>query len=38
VFEYLDLPVELADKPGALRLDAHRAEEHLAFREVSFAY
>jgi ATP-binding cassette subfamily B protein len=38
IFEYLDLPVEIADKPGALRLDPARVRGAIAFRDVSFAY
>ena len=36
VFEVLDLPLEIAEKPGALALAQVRGE--LAFEDVSFAY
>ena len=36
IFEYLDLPVEVADRPGARSLG--RARGRLGFREVTFRY
>jgi ATP-binding cassette subfamily B protein len=36
VFEVLDLPVEISDRPGALRLDA--VAGHVRFDDVSFSY
>lgn len=36
VFEYLDLPAEIADAPGAVSLD--RVEGRIEFERVSFAY
>ncbi len=36
VFEVLDLPLEITDPPGAIRLEAVRGE--LAFEEVTFRY
>ena len=36
VFEYLDLPVEIEDRPDAVTLDA--VEGHVQFEEVSFTY
>ncbi len=36
VFEYLDLPIEIKDKPGALHLDRVRGE--VAFEHVTFSY
>jgi len=36
IFAYLDLPQEIAEKPGALRLAAPRG--HLRFDNVAFAY
>jgi ATP-binding cassette, subfamily B, bacterial len=36
VFEYLDLPVEIDDRPGAVALD--RVRGHVAFHDVSFSY
>ncbi|MFM8593339.1 MAG: ABC transporter ATP-binding protein, partial [Chloroflexota bacterium] len=38
IFEYLDLPVEIADRPGAIDLDAQPVRGDLRFRHVSFAY
>ena len=38
IFEYLDLPVEIADRPGAVVLDPARVRGHLRFRHVSFRY
>jgi ATP-binding cassette subfamily B protein len=36
IFEYLDLPVEVQEKPTAVRLDEPRG--HVAFEDVTFAY
>jgi ATP-binding cassette subfamily B protein len=36
IFEYLDLPIEIGDAPGARALPAPRGE--LSFEEVSFTY
>jgi len=36
VFEYLDLPIEIDDKPNALQLDNVRG--HIRFENVSFSY
>ena len=36
VFEYLDLPVEIEDRPGAVELG--RVDGHLRFEGVSFSY
>lgn len=36
VFEYLDLPVEIEDQPGAIELE--RVEGHVRFEDVSFSY
>ena len=36
IFEYLDLPVEIADRPDAVVLKAIRG--HIRFRAVSFSY
>jgi ATP-binding cassette subfamily B protein len=36
IFDYLDLPVEVAEKPGALVLP--RAQGELCFEQVGFAY
>jgi len=36
VFEYLDLPVEIQDRPGAVELE--RVAGHVRFEDVSFSY
>lgn len=36
VFEYLDLPIEIQDKPGAIELN--KVEGHIQFQNVSFSY
>jgi ATP-binding cassette subfamily B protein len=36
VFEYLDLPVEIEDQPGAVQLE--RVDGHVRFEDVSFSY
>jgi ATP-binding cassette subfamily B protein len=36
VFEYLDLPVEIEDQPGAAELE--RVDGHVRFEDVSFSY
>jgi ATP-binding cassette subfamily B protein len=36
VFEYLDLPVEIEDRPGAVELK--RVKGHVRFEDVSFSY
>jgi ATP-binding cassette, subfamily B, bacterial len=36
VFEYLDLPVEIQDRPGALELE--KVAGHVRFEDVSFSY
>src|SRR5262249_13287214 len=36
IFEYLDLPVEITERPDALSLDT--ASGHVRFRSVSFRY
>jgi ATP-binding cassette subfamily B protein len=38
IFEYLDLPVEIADRKNAITLDPRRVHGHVAFRHVSFRY
>ena len=38
IFEYLDLPVAIADRPGARALDPATVRGHLRFRHVSFRY
>ena len=38
IFEYLDLPVEIADRENAITLDPKRVHGHVAFRHVYFRY
>jgi ATP-binding cassette subfamily B protein len=38
IFEYLDLPIDIKDKPDALRLPSEEAAGHVTFDHVSFAY
>jgi len=38
IFEYLDLPVEIADKPDAVALTPDHVRGHVRFRHVSFRY
>jgi len=38
IFEYLDLPVEIADRPGARAFDPAATRGHLRFRHVRFRY
>jgi ATP-binding cassette, subfamily B, bacterial len=38
IFEYLDLPVEIADRPNAVTLDPKHVSGHVAFRNVYFRY
>ena len=38
IFEYLDLPITIADRPGAQTLDPHRVHGQVRFRHVSFRY
>ncbi len=38
IFEYLDLPLEITDKPGALALKPQEVRGQVAFREVTFRY
>lgn len=38
IFEYLDLPVELEDKPGAISLPADQVRGEISFKHVSFTY
>src|SRR5579859_205637 len=38
IFEYLDLPLEITDKPGALALKPETVEGRLVFRDVNFSY
>jgi ATP-binding cassette subfamily B protein len=38
VFEYLDLPVEIEERPDAVTLDARSARGDVEFRDVAFSY
>lgn len=38
IFEYLDLPIEITDKPGALRLKPEDVRGSVRFKDVSFTY
>ncbi|MDX6593699.1 MAG: ATP-binding cassette, subfamily bacterial [Gaiellales bacterium] len=38
VFEYLDLPVEIEERPDAVSLDARTARGDVEFRRVAFSY
>ena len=38
IFEYLDLPIEIKDKPNALQLKANDARGEVSFKDVSFTY
>jgi ATP-binding cassette subfamily B protein len=38
IFEYLDLDVDIAERPGARRLDPARVRGEVAFEGVGFAY
>src|SRR5579859_7363406 len=38
IFEYLDLPIEIKDRPNALKLDADKVDGRVSFEHVSFTY
>jgi ATP-binding cassette, subfamily B, bacterial len=38
IFEYLDLPIDIQDKPQALHLNPEAVSGHIAFKDVTFAY
>ena len=38
IFEYLDLPIDISDRPDAIRLDPTKVEGRVEFRDVSFSY
>jgi ATP-binding cassette subfamily B protein len=38
IFEYLDLPVEIVERPGAVALDANAVRGEVRFEDVSFRY
>ncbi len=38
IFKYLDMPIEIQDKPDALQLKPERVRGEVTFRNVSFSY
>src|SRR5438034_3744302 len=38
IFEYLDLPIEIQNRPGALKLSSNDVEGDVTFRDVTFTY
>jgi ATP-binding cassette subfamily B protein len=38
IFEYLDLPIDIHDKPDAQQLDAHEVKGAITFDNVTFTY
>ena len=38
IFEYLDLPIEIQDKPNALKLSSDKVRGEVSFKDVSFTY
>jgi ATP-binding cassette subfamily B protein len=38
IFEYLDMPIEIKDKPGALQLKPEEVRGEIAFKNVLFSY
>ena len=38
IFEYLDMPIEIKNKPGALHLKPDTVRGEITFRDVSFTY
>jgi ATP-binding cassette subfamily B protein len=38
IFEYLDLPIAITDKPDALHLTPEKVQGEVAFRNVTFSY
>jgi ATP-binding cassette subfamily B protein len=38
IFEYLDLPIEIKDRPNALHLKADKVRGEITFNDVSFTY
>lgn len=38
IFEYLDLPIDIQNRPGALELSPDDVQGQLAFKDVSFTY
>jgi ATP-binding cassette subfamily B protein len=38
IFEYIDLPIDIQNRPGARSLDPHEVQGHITFDHVSFSY
>ncbi len=38
IFEYLDMPIDIKDRPGALHLKSDEVKGDIAFKDVSFTY
>jgi ATP-binding cassette subfamily B protein len=38
IFEYLDLPIDIAERPGAIALDPERIQGRVAYNHVDFRY
>ncbi|GCE26914.1 hypothetical protein KDA_23980 [Dictyobacter alpinus] len=38
IFEYLDIPIEIKDKPDALKLNAEKSRGRVTFNDVAFTY
>ena len=38
IFEYLDLPIEIQNRPGALKLSSNDVQGDVTFRDVAFTY
>jgi len=38
IFEYLDLPIEIQNRPGALKLSTNNVEGDVTFNDVTFTY
>ena len=38
IFEYLDLPIEIRNRPGALKLSSNDVQGDVTFRDVNFTY
>ncbi|HBE26575.1 MAG TPA: ABC transporter, partial [Ktedonobacter sp.] len=38
IFEYLDLPIDIQNRPGALELSPDEVQGQLTFKDVSFTY
>src|SRR5438105_337618 len=38
IFEYLDMPIDITDKPGALQLQPQEVNGEITFKDVTFSY